>query len=230
VLMNRKLGQQRLKAAEQVVAFCKKMVDDGLTHATGGNISVRVAGTEEFAISPSAVEYRLMTVEDVPIVDAEGVSVAPSRYGHTPSSELGMHLAAYRALPATQVVIHTHSPYATTLACMEKALPPIHYLVCSAGENVPCIPYYPFGSDELACAAAEALDERHRAVLLGHHGLVVCGDSVYEAYTMAADIEFCCRLYIQALASGNEPNVLKPDQVDEAIRTLRAYHKLEPSA
>ena len=53
MLMNRKLGQQRLKAAEQVVAFCKKMVDDGLTHATGGNISVRVAGTEEFAISPS---------------------------------------------------------------------------------------------------------------------------------------------------------------------------------
>lgn len=225
--MNRKLGQQRLKAAEQVVAFCKKMVDDGLTHATGGNISVRVSGTEEFAVSPSAVEYRLMSVEDVPIVDAAGTPVAPARYGHTPSSELGMHLAAYRALPSTQVVIHTHSPYATTLACMEKPLPPIHYLVCSAGEDVPCIPYHPFGSEELAQAAAAALDERHRAVLLGHHGLLVCGDTVYEAYTMAADIEFCCQLYIQALAAGSEPCVLEPDQVDQAMQLLREYHKFE---
>ena len=225
--MNRKLGQQRLKAAEQVVAFCKRMVDDGLTHATGGNISVRVAGTEEFAVSPSAVEYRTMSVEDVPIVDASGASVAEARYGRTASSELGMHLAAYRAVPSTQVVIHTHSPYAATLACMEKDLPPIHYLVCSAGENVPCIPYYPFGTDELAQAAAAVLDERHRAVLLGHHGLLVCGNSMYEAYAMAGDIEFCCQLYVQALATGCEPSVLNPDQVDEAMRLLRAYHQFE---
>ena len=225
--MNRKLGQQRLKAAEQVVAFCKKMVDDGLTHATGGNISVRVTGIEEFAVSPSAIEYRTMSVEDVPIVDATGASVAEARYGRKASSELGMHLAAYRAVPSTQVVIHTHSPYATTLACMEKPLPPIHYLVCSAGEDVPCIPYYPFGTDELAQAAAAVLDERHRAVLLGHHGLLVCGDSVYEAYTMASDIEFCSQLYVQALAAGCEPSVLNPEQVDEAMRLLRAYHQFE---
>ena len=109
--MNRKLGQQRLKAAEQVVAFCKRMVDDGLTHATGGNISVRVSGTEEFAVSPSAVEYRLMSVEDVPIVDAAGTPVAPARYGHTPSSELGMHLAAYRARRTRQRSLAWKSPY-----------------------------------------------------------------------------------------------------------------------
>lgn len=225
--MNRKLGQQRLKAAEQVVAFCKRMVDDGLTHATGGNISVRVTDTEEFAVSPSAVEYRVMSVEDVPIINAEGLPVAPARYGRTPSTELGMHLAAYRALPSAKVVIHTHSPYATTLACMEKPLPPIHYLVCSAGEDVPCIPYHPFGSEELAQAAGAALDERHRAVLLGHHGLLVCGDTVYEAYTMAADIEFCCQLYIQALAAGSEPQALTPDQVDQAMSLLRSYHQFE---
>ena len=44
---------------------------------------------------------------------------------------------------------------------------------------------------------------------------------------MAADIEFCCQLYIQALAAGSEPCVLEPDQVDQAMQLLREYHKFE---
>ena len=116
---------------------------------------MRVEGEELVAIKPSAVPYGLMTPEDVPLLDLEG-RVVEGRCA--PSSEWRMHLGVYRARPDAGGVVHTHSRFATTLACLKWEIPAVHYLVAASGDElVPVAPYRTFGSPELAEVAVQAL-------------------------------------------------------------------------
>lgn len=200
----------------QVVRYSRMLIARGLTRGTGGNISIR--NGDLVAISPSGVEYDVMTPEDVVVTDLSG---AVAEGALKPSSELGMHLAAYRRRVDAAAVVHTHSTYAATLACMHRPLPPIHYLLGYAGGAVPCIPYYPFGSEELARAAAAELDGRN-AVLLGNHGLLAVGPDIAYAFSVAEETEFTAELYYRAELLGGG-RILTEPQMEEALRRFAAY-------
>lgn len=203
----------------QLIAFCNRMLEQKLTHGTGGNISIRHG--RYAVISPSGVPYPSLTAQDIPIVRIEDDAVVAGT--RKPSSELALHLALYRARPDAQAVVHTHSTFATTLACLGKSLPPIHYLVAFAGAEVPCIPYHPFGSDELAQAAAQALeDPAQKAILLGNHGALACGSTIEEAFSVADELEFCAELYWRSLCAG-EPKPLSETHIRQAQELLQGY-------
>lgn len=203
------------KEREQIVRYCRLMQARGLTRGTGGNISIRSG--EFLAISPSGVEYDTMTPDDVPVVDMEGNVV----YGSlAPSSELLMHLACCKKRPDIAAVVHTHSTFAATLACLERPLPPIHYLIGYAGDHVPCIPYYPFGSRELADAAADAMTQN--GLLLGHHGLLCVGPNIERAFAAAEEVEFVAELYCRTESLGGAAP-LTPEQMADAAARFQTY-------
>lgn len=201
---------------EQVVRYAQLLIQRGLTRGTGGNISVRQ--DELVAMTPSGVAYDTMTAEDIVVVDLAGRVVEGTL---RPSSECGMHLACYRAERAFGAVVHTHSVFATTLACMRRELPPIHYLIGYAGGTVPCIPYYPFGSDELAEAAAAGMAGRN-AVLLGNHGLLAAGADLDYAFSVAEETEFVAELYYRTELLGGGRMLCDADMA-EALRRFAVY-------
>ena len=203
------------KQREQIVHYCRLMQTRGLTRGTGGNISIRSG--EHIAISPSGVEYSTMTPEDVPVVDMTGKVVCGAL---APSSETGMHIACYDKRPDITAIVHTHSTFATVLACLERPLPPIHYLIGYAGDHVPCIPYYPFGSAELAAAAAAALTQN--ALLLGHHGLIAAGPNIERAFAAAEEVEFVAELYYRTQALGGA-SPLTPEQMLDVSQRFANY-------
>ena len=206
----------------QVVRYSRMLMERGLTRGTGGNISIRAG--ELAAITPSGVEYMDMTAEDVVVTDLDGTIVEGAL---KPSSELGMHLASYRRRAEVKAVVHTHSTYTATLACMHRSLPPIHYLLGYAGGAVPCIPYYPFGSEELARAAAEGLDGRN-AVLLGNHGLLAVGADIAYAFSVAEETEFVAELYYRTeLLGGGQ--LLSGPQMQEALGRFAVYGQKQKS-
>ena len=196
---------------EQIVRYCRLMQSRGLTRGTGGNISIRKG--EHIAISPSGVEYETMEAQDIPVVDMQGNVIFG---GLAPSSELGMHLACYKKRPDISAVVHTHSTFAATLACLEKPIPPIHYLIGFAGDHVPCIPYYPFGSEELAAAASEAMTQN--GLLLGHHGLITVGPNIERAFAAAEEVEFVAELHWRCEALGGAGSLTKEHMEDAAYR------------
>ena len=94
-----------------------------------------------------------------------------------PSTEWRFHLDILRARPEVNAVVHAHPVYCTTLAIMERSIPPIHYMVCAAGgDTIRCAPYATFGTQELSDNAVAALKDR-KACLLAHHGMIAVGDS-----------------------------------------------------
>ena len=214
-----RLEQER----ESVVNYCRHMLTHGLTKGTGGNISIYKKKEGLIAVSPSGVEYSAMRPEDVPLSDLEGHKADGAL---KPSSELGLHLALYRARPDFGAVVHTHSTFATTLACAHLDLPAIHFLIgCAGADTVPCIPYYPFGSEALASAAAGKLAGVPGlcALLLGNHGLICGGPDIASAFNTAEEIEFTAELYYRTLLLNRPLPILNEGQMREALERFASY-------
>ncbi|MDI9371357.1 MAG: L-fuculose-phosphate aldolase [Synergistota bacterium] len=204
---------------ELVVEYCRKLSEHRLTRGTGGNISILDGERRLFAISPSGMDYFEMGPEDVVVLDIDGARVDGDR---KPSSETEMHRLLYQGRRDISAVVHTHSTFAATMACLGHDLPAVHYLVGYAGgDSVRCTPYAPFGSRELAEIARDGMDGRY-AVLLSNHGLLAAGPDIQYAFDAAEEIEFVCELYWRAKSIG-DPAILDGDQMKEVLAKFATY-------
>jgi L-fuculose-phosphate aldolase len=206
------------KERAQIVRFGKKLLAARLTSGTGGNLSILNRERGLIAISPSGVEYEDMVPSDVAVVDGDGTTVEGSR---KPSSELDFHRALYSKRSDIQAVVHTHSVYATTMACLRWEIPAVHYLVAFSGHKVPLAPYATFGTPELARNVAEHIGECN-ALLLANHGLVAIGPNLDTAFAVADEIELVARIYYQAKSIG-EPVILPEEEMSSVIQKFATY-------
>ena len=209
------------EARRQVVACCRKLADSRLAAGVAGNISCLDRASGLMAISPSAMDYRAISEDDVVLMDRDGTLVDP---GRRPSSEWAMHLGCYRLRDSIGAVVHTHSPAATTLAVLGRELPAVHYMIALNGsDRVPLAPYHRFGSEALAAAAVEAMGDGW-SCLLENHGVLAAGPDLDAAWDLAETIEFCAELYLRASAVG-EPQILSAEQIAEVVEHLGSYQK-----
>lgn len=201
---------------EQLLYFGREMIARNLTTGSGGNLSAREG--DRIVITPSGMEYLAMTAEDMVVCNTMGQVDEGQR---RPSSELDFHLALYNHRPEIGAVVHTHSVFATTMACMHREIPPVHYLVGFSGAKVPLAPYATFGTPELARSVVQTIGD-HNAVLLANHGLVAVGGTLAAAFNVAEEIELVARIYYQALVAG-EPRLLSDDQMNEVLEKFKGY-------
>ena len=138
-----------------------------------------------------------------------------------------MLFRSYRQRPDCYAVVHTHSDYCATLACMMEPLPPVHYLIGYAGGEVACTPYALFGSEELARSAAPYLKERN-AVLLGHHGLLCVGPDIAMAFATAEETEFVAGIYYRMKALGRSDTLSEQD-MEIAMKRFTTYGQRQES-
>ena len=167
------------------------------------------------------MDYFATAPEDVVVLTSRGERVEGER---KPSSEADLHCLLYQSREDVNAVVHTHSTYATVLACLRWPIEPIHYLVAYSGRDVPCIPYHPFGSLELAEAARDAMGRDHNACLLGNHGLLAAGGSLSFAFDVAQQTEFLAQVYYQAKLAGGGV-CLKPEELEEVLGKFQHYRK-----
>ncbi len=188
----------------------------GLSPGTSGNVSLRA--TDGFLITPSALPYDDTEPEDVVLVTMTGEARGPRR----PSSEWRIHLDIYAARPDVGAVVHAHPPFSTTLACLEREIPPFHYMVAAAGgTSIRCAGYATFGTQALSDLAVTALEDR-RACLLAHHGMLAVGNGLDAALQLAVEVESLAQQYWQALAIA-EPPLLNDAQMQDALNQFVGY-------
>ncbi|MDY0189818.1 MAG: L-fuculose-phosphate aldolase [Desulfuromonas sp.] len=207
-----------MQARQQIVAYGVKMIQAGLTTGSGGNLSILDPEEDLIAIGPSGIDYVDVGIEDVVIVNRNG-EVVEGRW--KPSSELSFHLALYRQRPEIRAVVHTHSVYATTIACLNWEIPAVHYLVAFSGNKVPLAPYATFGSKELAVNVAEHIGT-YNALLLANHGLVAIGADMQHAFNVAEEIELVARIYYQAKSIG-QPVLVDAEEMQRVGAKFATY-------
>src|SRR5699024_7334596 len=105
---------------QEVLRIAKKAYIEGLMAGTSGNMSVYCRETGIMAITPSSYDYSIMEEKDIVLVDLEGNVVEGWL---PPSSEWRMHAEIYRHVERINAVVHTHSPYATSFAVLQKEIP-----------------------------------------------------------------------------------------------------------
>ena len=205
-----------LLAAERslIVRHAGRLRPDGLVVGTAGNLSLRSG--DRVVITPSSVDYDELDASLVCVVGRDGEVVEAKG---PPSSELPMHLAVYESTDAGAIV-HTHAPYATTLATVVDELPAVHYSIADLGGPVRVAQYATFGTDDLAETVREALAGRS-AVILGNHGTLTIGDTLEEAYSRSVLLEWLSALYYRARLLG-EPRILPLDEIERVGDRLRA--------
>jgi len=205
---------------EQAVQAIRKLDALGLNRGSTGNLSLRLArgGVDGMLITPTGMGADELQAPDMVWVGFDGAVQGD----WLPSSEWHLHQAVLQSRADLQGVVHTHSVHATALACLERELPPFHYMVAVAGtDTIPCMPYHTFGSQALSAAVAAALSDRN-ACLLAHHGLVAAGATLAQAMKIAIEIESLCEVYLKALAVA-EPARLSAAQMAEVLDKFSSY-------
>jgi L-fuculose-phosphate aldolase len=200
---------------ESLIVACRGL--PRLTEGTSGNASVR-RDSVSFFISPTGMSYETLEVEDIPLVHVEGRWFGRRR----PSSEWRFHRDIYLARSDAGAIVHTHSRYATALACTGRGIPAFHYMVAVAGgTDIRCAPYHTFGTQELSSAAVAAIEGR-KACLLANHGVIALGADLRAALALAGEVENLAAQYCAALALGS-PKILDETQMRPVLEKFRTY-------
>jgi L-fuculose-phosphate aldolase len=204
-------GDPRQAVRAELIAFGRKLLGLGLLSQTSGNLSVKT-GDGDIYITPSSMEYDRIEEDDIVVVGPDGAV----RHGHrAPSSETPLHCLVYENRTEISAIVHTHSPYATTLAVLGMTIPAVHYNVAALNTNeIQIAEYATYGTEQLARNVRDAFPAPSRAVLLANHGLVAVGDTLKMAADGAEMVETLAGLYYRALAIG-KPNILNEDQMAE---------------
>lgn len=189
---------------------------EGLNRGASGNLSVRCG--DGFLITPSGMSATDQTAEDVVWMDMGGNAQGTRK----PSSEWRFHRDLFVARPEFGAVLHAHSTFATTLACLGRDIPPFHYMIAAAGgKTIRCAPYATFGTQELSDHALTAMEGR-KACLLANHGLLVAEASLERALALAVEVESLCEQYCRALQIGT-PNLLSDAEMDVVLEKFKTY-------
>jgi L-fuculose-phosphate aldolase len=205
---------------EQALQAIRKLDALGLNRGSTGNLSHRCArgGVDGMLITPTGMGADQLRAQDLVWVGVDGHVQGDWQ----PSSEWHFHQAILAARPDVQAVVHSHAVHATALACLDRPLPPFHYMVAVAGgDSVPLVPYHLFGTTALSAAVAAALQDRD-ACLLAHHGLVAAGASLARAMKVMIEVEALCEVYLKALAVA-EPRCLSGEEMAAVIERFRHY-------
>jgi L-fuculose-phosphate aldolase len=203
---------------QAILDTCRQMNALGINQGTSGNVSARCG--DGFLISPSGLPYERMTPADVVPMDLDGGYAGP----RLPSSEWRLHHDLLRARPEVGAVVHAHPTYATALSCLQREIPPFHYMVAVAGgPTIPCAAYATFGTRALSEAMLAAIAARS-ACLLANHGLVCCGPTLEKALWLAVEVETLARQYWAACQLG-EPTLLSEAEMARVLDKMRGYGK-----
>lgn len=170
---------ERAVASENVLAAARSLLSMGLTAGTAGNVSARLADGTVCVTAAGEADATVLLSPDGEVLDGD----------RPPTSERALHLAVYRAYPEVDAVVHAHPVYATMFACARRPIPAaVDEFAIYVGGDVPCAPYAPSGTEDLAAAAVPLLRDR-AAVLLASHGLVAVGTSPADAAHVALVVE-----------------------------------------
>ena len=194
---------------EQVWKLHLELPKNDLVKWTGGNVSGRDPETGLVVIKPSGVKYPDMKPEHLIVIDLDGKIVEGSL---SPSSDTASHLYIYRHRSDVGGIVHTHSPYATAFAAVDKPIPV--YLTAIADEFGGPIPVGGFaliGGEEIGKVVVESIGNSP-AVLLKNHGVFTIGKNAESAVKAAVMTEDVARTVWYALQIGT-PDVIPPEDV-----------------
>ncbi len=207
----RKVGDIR----DEMLEVIHELYVAQLITATGGNVSVRIPGTDQVWITPSALFKGNLQPEILVRIDLDGHPLDADAL--SPSSERLMHCAVYKARPEAQAIVHAHAAHATMLVNAGLPFLPVSTEAAFLGD-IPRVPFIMPGTEELANAVGAAA-RNGWAVLMQNHGILVAGRSIRRAADMTEIVERSSEVILGCYAVNKPPTTL-PDDVVQMLQQM----------
>lgn len=204
---------------KQVSETGRMLLEAGLVARTWGNVSCR-AQDGKMVITPSGMGYDNMTEADVVVMDMETGEWEGDK---KPSSEKGIHLGAYHYFEDVNYVIHTHQNYATAIGLAGFAELDITEEERNRLGGIAMAKYGLPGTETLKNNVYEAYKTGAKAILLAHHGAVICGADREDAMQKAILLEEICKRNVKGLPE--EGNVVFDEEQQAIMENVRKEYK-----
>jgi len=205
-------------ARREILLIGKRLYQAGFVIATDGNLSVRLA-PDRYLVTASGVCKGEMTDRDLVVCDSAGKVIQ----GRRVSSEVLLHLTAYRLRPDIHAAIHAHPPTAIafTLAGITLSDAILPEVVMSLG-TIPTTTFAAPASVEGADVIKDLI-LNHDALLLDRHGSFTVGKTLLEAFQKLERIEAAARIIQTARTIGDVKRLNETEmaQIQQALARYR---------
>jgi ribulose-5-phosphate 4-epimerase/fuculose-1-phosphate aldolase len=185
----------------------------GFHEGVANHFSALVPGSNsQFLLNPRGAHFSRITPGNLLLLDATKAGGAADPLADPTAWFLHAHL--HRLVPHAKVVLHTHMPYATTLACLDGfELQMLDQSSCRFFGRVAYVREFNgmFLDDSEGPRLAEVLTEGISTVFLGNHGVMVVGETVAEAFDELYYLERVAQLHVYALSTGQPLKVIADD-------------------
>lgn len=199
------------KQLRKDLAACYRLIAHfRMSDMTYTHISARLPGTEDFLLNPYGYLFDEVTASSLVKVDADGNVLSDSTGMGINRAGFVIHSAVHAARPEVGCVIHTHTTAGMAVSTHPDGLLPITQHAMRFYQRMGRHPYEGIALDE---AERERLARDlgpHKALLLENHGLLTCGETMAEAFTVMMFLERACQAQVAALSGGYTP--IKPAQ------------------
>lgn len=210
---------QESEVRNQLIEVARLCYQRGYICSTEGNFSVRLADDTLLSTPRGTCKARIEAA-DLVLTDLDGVALA----GQTgkPSTELAMHVTAYRMRPDIAAVVHAHPTVTVgfTVAGLPLSKCILPESVCTLGV-IPVAPYATPSTGEVSEGIAPLIKD-HDAVVLDHHGALTVGGDIWEAFYKLETLEHHAQTMLVAhLLGGVKP--LYASQVKRLLEIRGVY-------
>ena len=192
---------------KQLTDVCHRASERWLTAGSGGNISIRVPGTDRYLCTATGVTFRDTEPGNVVMMDVAGKQL--DNFDFKPSKEYRWHAGVLATCPDVHGVVHTHST--ATMAFGICGITPPHMTGQARVHlgKIQIVPYADAGSEKLRDLVVDVYKAapETRIVLLANHGLAATGPSLVEAYNRAEIVEDSAQAYLHCKLLGMEPKL-----------------------
>jgi len=180
---------------KELAQFSRLSYDRGLVAARGGNLSIRIPGTERVLITPSGISLRDITPDIIIEVDIHG-NLSKGKKNLKPSKETPFHNSIYRLRNDVMAIAHIHPPFATALSLKDKPFPILTAPGMVNLVKVPLVEFAFMGTKELCDFVSEAVKQNMdvKALILKGHGIIAMGPDLASAYYIADLVEDCAKV------------------------------------
>ena len=200
-------ARSRDELLDQLADVGRMAVRSGLVLASGGNLSARLPGSDEFVVTGAGTWLDRLTPADFSVMTLDGAVLGGAG---RPSSEWKLHQRTYRVRPDVNAVVHLHPQHAVLVDALGHRIRLLTLDHAFYVRSVGTVPYFPNGSDELADGAAEQARE-HDCIVLSHHGCSALGADVGMAYRRAANLEEAATATYRCLLLGDTSTAFPPE-------------------
>jgi ribulose-5-phosphate 4-epimerase/fuculose-1-phosphate aldolase len=187
----------------------------GLNEGIANHFSARLeSNPNRFLVTPSGLHWSEIRASNLLVTDGEGRVLEGN--GEVEASAFCIHSHILQARSDAACVLHTHQPYATTIAVLKGGrLLPVSQSSLRFHSRIAYEDTYKGAADQAAEGARLAQAMGDKAVLFhAHHGVIVAAESLARAFDDLYYLERASQLQLLAESTGGKLRFI-PDDIAE---------------